>query len=326
MNDSRFQLKVGLFVVVGLALMALLVLNFTKGVTLFNPTYSLKINMPTTAGLKPSADVMISGVPVGKVSGFELQKDGRSVQITVEVLSKYKISRDAVFRIDALGFLGDQYVEVTPPDQAAPGDFLKNGDTVEGQPPFNTLEAVHSVAGVLDEARKTLKDVDQAITNVNHTVLSAKSLNSLSLAISNLEYVTEIAVGAAHGAADLIHTNEPPINAAIANIKAFSFRLDGLADNLEGLLRTNEPAVNEAVKNLRDASSSFKQIAGDLQSGKGPVGGLLKNDAMRAQIVSAVSNLDQVTAEFALFGSNLNQRGIWNMLWKPKHPKDGGGH
>ena len=328
MNDTQYQWKVGLFVATGLALMALLVLNFTKGVTLFNSSYNLRIDMPTTAGLKPTADVMISGVPVGKVTGFRLKSDNRSVRITVQILSQYKISRDSVFGIDALGFLGDQYIEVTPPPTNSPGagDFLKDGDLVQGQPPFDMQEAVRFTSGLLDEARKTIRDLDQAVTNINRTVLSDQNLASLSLSISNLEHITTIAVTAAHSAADLIHTNVAPINEAIANVKMFSGRLDAMADNLEGLIATNRPEVDQAVQNLRDASANFKQIASDLQAGKGPVGELLKDETMKAQIVSAVSNANQLTAELSAFGSNLNQRGIWSMLWKPKHPTEKSGH
>ena len=53
MNDTRFEMKVGLFVFFGLALMALLVLNFSKGITLFKSTYEIHVIMPTVAGLKP---------------------------------------------------------------------------------------------------------------------------------------------------------------------------------------------------------------------------------------------------------------------------------
>ena len=67
-----------MFVAVGLALSALLVLNFTRGLTLFNPTYQLHVIMPTSAGLKPAADVMMAGVPIGKVVSPELIEDGRS--------------------------------------------------------------------------------------------------------------------------------------------------------------------------------------------------------------------------------------------------------
>ena len=40
---------------------------------------------------------------------------------------------------------------------------------------------------------------------------------------------------------------------------------------------------------------------------------------MSAQIASMVSNASVMAAEFSTFGSNLNQKGIWAMLWKPKH-------
>ena len=39
--------RLGLFVFVGLALAALLILNFSKGITLFNSTYKLHVIMPT---------------------------------------------------------------------------------------------------------------------------------------------------------------------------------------------------------------------------------------------------------------------------------------
>jgi phospholipid/cholesterol/gamma-HCH transport system substrate-binding protein len=190
MNESRFASRVGVFVGIGLVLIALLVLNFSKGVTLFHGTYNLRLIMPTVAGLKPSADVMLAGVPIGKVTDTVLQDGGRSVDIKINLLSSYKIRKDAVFSIDSLGFLGDQYIEVSPPSPEVsatnnPG-FLQDGDTVKGQTPFNMLAAVQSTSDLLDEARKAMKDIDQAVTNVNNTVLSDATLKSFGSAITNL--------------------------------------------------------------------------------------------------------------------------------------------
>src|SRR5271168_4919990 len=102
MNETRLEWKVGLFVAACLLLVAALILNFSKGVTWLQPVYKLKIVMPTVAGLKPAADVMMAGVPIGKVTRSELEDDGRSVMITAEILSKFKIPKDAKFHIDAL--------------------------------------------------------------------------------------------------------------------------------------------------------------------------------------------------------------------------------
>src|SRR5206468_3259417 len=106
--------KVGMFVLIGLVLVAALMLNFSKGITRFQSTYKLHLIMTTVSGLKPHADVMMSGVPVGNVVATDLALDTGLVDITVQILSKYKIRTNANFHIDALGFLGDQYIAVSP--------------------------------------------------------------------------------------------------------------------------------------------------------------------------------------------------------------------
>ena len=324
MNDSRFEFKVGLFVFAGAALIALLILNFSKGITLFNPTYKLRVILPHAAGLKPTADVMMSGVPIGKVSSMELADNGKSVAITISILARYKIRKDAQFHIDSLGFLGDQYIEVSPPEDTglaptSPTAYFQNGDTVMGEPTFNMVEAVHSISGVVDQARKTMKDLDQAITNVNASALSTNTLAHFVLAVSNLQVVSERAVGAAGRAENLLSANTAPFNAAVSNFQALSVRLNNSAAALDQIIVTNRDDLRKVVGNLTVASDQFKQIALDLQAGKGPAGALLKDEKMAAEMASFVSNANTMTAEFSAFGRNLNQRGIWAMLWRPKH-------
>jgi phospholipid/cholesterol/gamma-HCH transport system substrate-binding protein len=323
MNESRYAWKVGVFVAAGMVMIALLVLNFSEGLTLFNPAYQLKLIMPSSAGLKPAADVMMAGVPVGKVVTPELNPDGRSVTITLTILAKYKIRKDAVFHVDSLGFLGDQYIEVSPvplpPGATNTGPaFLQNGDTIQGEAPFNMFEAVRSTSDLLEQARKTIKDLDQAITNVNRTVLSDETLKEFALAISNFASVTEIATKTVQGADDLVHSNTPAVTAMVTNLEAVSEKFNIMADQVEQIISTNSGEVNEAVKNLRDTTASFKQLASGLQAGNGLAGGLLKDEEMKAQAVALLSNANAVAAQFSAFGSNLNQKGIWHMLWKSK--------
>jgi phospholipid/cholesterol/gamma-HCH transport system substrate-binding protein len=318
MNNSRIELKVGFFVAAGLALLAVLVLSFSRGLTLFDTTYQLRILLPSAAGLKPTADVMMAGVIIGKASELELMPEGRSVAVTVSILSKYKIRTNAVFHIDALGFLGDQYIQVTPSTNAV-GGYWQNGAIVQGESPFNMQEAVRSVAGLMDQAKKTVTDLDRAITTVNGTMLSGQSMSNFSVALSNIDAMTGVAIQVAQGANDLILSNAPTINTAVTNLRSFSERLNLVADDLDHLVTTNGPVVGETLRNLRDTSASFKQLASDLEAGKGLAGGLLKDEEMKAKMELMISNASATAAAFNTFGSNLNQRGIWSMLWKPKH-------
>lgn len=324
MNDSRIAFKVGVFVFVGAALIALLILNFSKGATLGRSTYTLRVVLPNAAGLKPSADVMMAGVAVGKVTDMKLAEDIKSVDITVKIISSYnKIPKDSQFRVENLGFLGDQYVSIVAPAENGLSrtneiEYLKNGDTVIGEAQFNVLEAVQSVSGLLNQAKKAVKDLDQAITNVNASALSSETLAHFVMAISNLQVVSERAASAAARAEDLLATNSDAFHVAVDNFEILSGRLTNTAEQLDDIVVNNREDIRTAVKNLTVASDKIKQVATDVQAGKGPVGDLLKDDKMTAQLQSIVSNADAISAEFSTFGSNLNQRGIWAMLWKPK--------
>jgi phospholipid/cholesterol/gamma-HCH transport system substrate-binding protein len=320
MNDSRLQYKVGFFVVVSLILIALLILNFSKGVTFGHSTYSLRIVLPNAAGLKATADVMMAGVSIGKVTTEELAPDGRSVNIKVTILSRYKIPHKALFHIDSLGFLGDQYVEVSAPAGTDPAQgYLKDGDIVMGTASFNLIEAAQSISGLIDQAKKTIKDLDQSITNVNASALSTNTLSHFVVAVSNLQVVSDRAVVAAGRAERLLSDNEEAFHSAIGNFLSLSARLTNTAGQLDQIVLTNKDDIRKIVSNLNVASGQLKQMAADLEAGKGPMGSLLKDEQLKTQIASVVSNTDVMTSEFGMFGHNLNQHGIWATLWKPKH-------
>ena len=322
MNDSHFEWKVGLFVALGLALAALLILNFSKGITLFKPTYSIHINMSTVAGLKPSADVMMAGVPIGKVASTTLSLDGRSVDITVEVLARYKIRKDARFHIDALGFLGDQYIEVTP----AEGDLaainkvplLTNGETILGEKPLNMQEAVRSISGFVEQGQTTMQAIDQAVTNVNNTILNAAALTEFVATMTNFESATSDAASIAREVHSMLDSNLPSVRPAVTNLVALAQKLNNMADQLDRTISTNSGDVTDAVKSIKAASASLQLLADGLQAGQGLAGGLLKDETMKTDFTTALGHINDLASEYARFGKTLNENGIWRALWKPK--------
>src|SRR5690348_14829386 len=102
MSQSKFEWKVGLFVLIGLVLLAGLMINFSRGLPFFKKTYALKLRAENVGGIKPKAAVMVSGVKVGNVVDSVLSTDG-SVVINLEIFNEFKIDREARFMLDALG-------------------------------------------------------------------------------------------------------------------------------------------------------------------------------------------------------------------------------
>ena len=108
MSKSRLEGKVGLFVFIGLALLAALLIQFSKGTTFFRHTYNILLRAPSVGGLKARAGVLMSGVQVGTVSDIKLGPQGTNVTLTLKIYGQYEIHKDAMFLIEQSGFLGDQ--------------------------------------------------------------------------------------------------------------------------------------------------------------------------------------------------------------------------
>jgi len=64
MSKSRLEWKVGLFVFVGLVLLAALAIQFSKGTTFFRPTKMILLRAGNVGGLKMKAQVLMAGVQV----------------------------------------------------------------------------------------------------------------------------------------------------------------------------------------------------------------------------------------------------------------------
>ncbi|MER3632997.1 MAG: hypothetical protein C4325_13290, partial [Blastocatellia bacterium] len=66
------QLRVGVFVLAGLAILAFLILNSTGDFNPFEKKLRIKARFASADGLRVGADVQIAGVKIGKVEAVSL--------------------------------------------------------------------------------------------------------------------------------------------------------------------------------------------------------------------------------------------------------------
>ena len=305
MEKSRLETKVGLFVFIGLVLLATLLVQFSKGTSLFRGTYTLKLHAANIGGLKQKSNVLLAGVTVGSVHHIQLDPSGTNVTILLQIYKDYPIYHDARFVIEQSGFLGDQYVSVIPTTNLPP--VLADGADVDCQEPFNLQEVARGVGGVVKGLAETAKKLDASVTDLRARVLNAETLASFGNSMTNLQLFTEQAVDAVHGINSIIGTNGAQIGAAVSNLVLFSTQLDKLGDSAQDILATNGANLTAATKNIR-------LITEDVQAGKGLAGTLLQNPQVSTNVQSLAENLSQAS-------SNLNRFGLWHFLWS--HPPAG---
>jgi phospholipid/cholesterol/gamma-HCH transport system substrate-binding protein len=308
MESSRNSSKVGLFVLVGLVLIALLLVNFSKGRGLFTPTYRIVVVSENVGGLIPGAKVLMSGVQVGSVESMTLGADGRQVEIALRVLTKFPVRGDARFEIEQSGFLGDQFVSIVPEKNEKPP--LNDGDRVNAQKPFNLQEAARSAVGLMQKLDTAVDRINGAVTRVDKLLLSETVLTNLAATAVNFRLVSEHADAAVADARAVIGTNGPMIALTFSNLNTLSVTLNGVATNLGATLDSAKPELQAALHNAADATKDVKQLTAELQQGKGIIGAALKDDTLRTQFGTMLTNLTTVSSNLARFG----------ILYSPKQP------
>ena len=183
-TKSSFELKVGIFIFIGIVILSVIVFSIGNFYTL-KRGYNVKILFSFANGLSKGAPVRYAGVEVGEVENinvyFDEKEDIPMVEISVWVSRNTWINEDAKATINTLGLLGEKYLEIAPGTKQA--RLLKNGETLRGQDPISTEEFTRDM-------KKTLIKVDEMISSLNDIVGDEEMKSSIKNAISNIEAFT----------------------------------------------------------------------------------------------------------------------------------------
>lgn len=306
MNETKTAWKVGAFITLALALLAAILMVFSKGQGVLTPTYGLRLKAASVGGLKPRSSVFISGVRVGSVTATELAPDGRGVNILLRIERRYRIHRDAQFNVEQIGLLGDQFVVINPGPNQAP--LLEDGDEVACQPPFNIQTLAVTAVGFIQRVDDATRLLKETMTRVNQLLLTDETLTNLAAGLGSVRAVSARAQGLMDTLGESFATNAVPIHVTLTNLARFSDELNGLSSELRSLLAENRPALASTLTNLESSTRSLQAVARDLEAGRGLAGTLLRDDEARSNLNATLQNLTTLS-------SNLNKYGL---LYKPK--------
>ena len=308
-KSKRLEIKVGIFVFVGLVLMAVLLIQFSKSTSLFRGTYTVHLHATDVGGIKPRAQVLLAGVQVGDVSDIQLAPDGRSVTINLSIYKEFEIFHDARFVIQQAGFLGDQYVAIVPTANTPP--MLTNNADETCDAPFDLQEVARTASGFITRIDGTAKKLDDTVSDFKRVVLTEQTLTNFAVAIANVRAVSDEAKDTVNDLNHLVATNHIKVDVAISNLVYFSHQLNGLADNADLILATNGAKITLAINNITASTKMIEGVVSNVQAGQGLAGTILQNQALATNVQAIASNLAETTR-------NLNQVGLWGILWAHK--------
>lgn len=166
-GKTKLELKVGIFVFVGLIILVLFILSI-GGLKTWSSGYRINLNFNFVNGVKVGAPVRFAGVDVGEVKKVRLefipQENRSKVYLEVWIRNIIKIPVDSTVWVNTLGLLGEKYVEIIPGTDYA--NCLKIDESLVGIDPLpihQLFKNAESILSNLDEGIAKIKNKEGSL-------------------------------------------------------------------------------------------------------------------------------------------------------------------
>src|SRR6266566_4936344 len=183
-RDRALELKVGIFVAIGLAMIGGFVLKFGRLGEGFKIYYDLTVRFKDASGLLKGSDILLSGAKIGRVAGGpRLLREGEGVAVPIRIYEYVKIPKGSQFTVGSSGLLGDRFVNViTPPGPAK--EYLPKNAVVDGARPTGIDDLTHAGSQLIEDLRGTVQNINGTFTRLNTEALLPEATNGNGLLAS----------------------------------------------------------------------------------------------------------------------------------------------
>jgi phospholipid/cholesterol/gamma-HCH transport system substrate-binding protein len=160
MKEGALEIKVGFFVLAGLAAVGMLIVAFGKFGNYLKKTYPVVVEFQDARDILKNSKVLWRGAQIGVVADTPAYHTGENyVELTLKINDGIEIPTGSKFRIDQYGMLGDRFVRVVPPEKPD-GTYLEAGARVQGEQEAGLSAMMASAGPALEEIRSAARRVD----------------------------------------------------------------------------------------------------------------------------------------------------------------------
>lgn len=114
MKQTKLELLVGVFVLVGLMAVAYLTIKLGAGSLLGGATYTLEARFTNAGGLNMGSNVVVAGVAVGRVESIRMDPTDYTAIVAFRVTDDVKLPTDSMASIKTTGLIGDKFIALAP--------------------------------------------------------------------------------------------------------------------------------------------------------------------------------------------------------------------
>jgi phospholipid/cholesterol/gamma-HCH transport system substrate-binding protein len=284
MAAKHIELKVGLLVVIGAAILVFAVW-LAKGYRYGQEFYPVSVIFPEVGALASGDPVTVSGVTKGKVKKLDLHE--RGVLVTLDLSGDVILKEDATFAVKNIGLMGERFIAV----KAGTSDVkLDLSRPAEGG--FDA--GIPEVMGMMGDV---IQQLNQLVRKLDETVVSPATLDKFSRTVTNLQSLS----------ARLDSASQKTVPKVTRAIDDFARLSEALRQGLDRNLVYVDTAVHnfdaasrrliQMVADMEEASTRLKSFATDLDQSEGSLRLLMEDRRLYDDVRRAAQNLDSLVSD-----------------------------
>ena len=266
--------------------------SFLKGRDLFTDYKTFYVEYDNVEGLTPSAPITLNGLTIGKVNSIKINNKTGKLLVEMQLKSDFPISKSSAAELYAPSLVGGKQIAIIP--NAADTSIAETGDYLKAS---NKLGLTDSLAMKMEpltgKIDKLLENANLMLTNVNQ-VLDAKTKENLRSSLANLNEVMAEFKEVAKSTNSMLADNKSKISGTMTNVEKASANFSKVSDSLAKI------NLGPTVKSLEKTMANVDKMMAELESGKGTMGKLLKDETMYNNFTKTSKELELLLQDLRL--------------------------
>ncbi len=254
MRSLGTAVKVGLFVAIILAASYVMFKRVHEGYS-GGKGITVYAHFKDGAGLVAKSQVVIAGLPAGKISGRRIESNRARIDIFVD--KKHKLYSNAVLYKKALSMMGQYYLEIDPGTPYSPNPKDPRGPPVKNRRLGNGDRIMHVVEAV--GVNDILPQIKTLVSTVNDLV--GKDMRAIMQALKRdiSDLLGEVKKLAAGPLADTVKNANRMISDIGGSVKRLTDQLNRIASDVRPLTRGAGKQVLAILKDVKVMTGRLRQ-------------------------------------------------------------------
>ncbi len=306
------ELRVGLFVLAGLFIMAVAIFYVT-GAGILGPKYRIITYLPEVESLTTGAPVRLDGLEVGNVQTMQLTPNPsdrmHNIELVLRIDKKFadSIRTDSYASLATEGLLGNRYVTIS---RGLTGSVIPNNGTIPGKAEAEMKALVEKGSALMENLGSLSQDLRGIVDKVQN------GQGSIGLFMNDPALYNHLNSTAARldAVADSIQKGEGTLGKLTASDELYN-KVDDLVSAVQQQKGTigklvYDPAMYDSAKSFMDKGNG---VLDDVRSGKGTIGKALYDQTLYNNLRDASANVRDATGKL-----NANEGTAGKLFNDPK--------